>query len=99
MSPGLAGLGTYGAWDSWVGSRGLGFTGLVVRGVCGSRGLRLAGLIEFGLAGLVSCWVHLIPPGSASAPLTEHASSWIGIGSSESALSGLSQLSFMTLEQ
>ena len=32
-----------------------------------------------------------------SAPLTERASRWVGTGSGESALSGLSELSFMTV--
>ena len=53
-------------------------------------------LTEFKLAGLVSRWTHLIPPGSVSAALTERASHWVGMGSGEWALSGLSERSFMT---
>ena len=62
----------------------------------GSWSSRLTGLMGFWLAGLVSCWAHLIPPGLASAPLTERASRWVGMGSGELALSGLLELSFMT---
>ena len=57
----------------------------------------LSELTGLGLAGLVSCWAHLIPSGSASAPLTERALCWVGMGSGESALSGLSELLFMTI--
>ena len=71
----------------------LGLAGLVSRWA----GLRLVGFTEFWLAGLVSCWARLVPPGSASAPLTERASRWVSMSSVESALSRLSGLSFMTI--
>ena len=81
------------------GLRGLGLAGLGACGAWGLRGLGLAGLMGCQLGGLVSHWVHQIPPGSASVPLMECGSCWVGMGSGESALSGLSELSFMTLLQ
>ena len=58
------------------------------------------GLVELGafrLVRLVLRWAHLNPPGSTSTPLMERGSRWVSLGSGESALSGLSGLSFMTL--
>ena len=69
------------------------WTGPCPQGLWGSG---LVELTEFKLAGLVSRWTHLIPPGSVSAALTERASHWVGMGSGEWALSGLSERSFMT---
>ena len=45
---------------------------------------------------LASRWASMILPGSAPALLAGRASRWVGMGSGESALSGLSELSFMT---
>ena len=59
---------------------------------------RVLGLAECRPTGLVSRWVRLVLSGSASAPLTERASRWVGMGSGESALSELSELSFMTTD-
>ena len=58
------------------------------------------GLVElgaFGLVGLVSRWAHLNLPGPAFTPLMECGFRWVSLGSGESALSGLSGLSFMTI--
>ena len=55
------------------------------------------GLMEFKLAGLVSRWAHLIPPGSESAPLMECALRWVSMNSGELAFSGLPEPSFMTI--
>ena len=74
-----------------------GLAGLGAHGAWGLWGLGLVGLVEFRLAGLVSRWAHLIPLRLATAPLTEHASRWVSMGSGESALSELSELSFMTV--
>ena len=46
---------------------------------------------------LASRWASMILLGSASALLVGRASYWVGMGSGESALSGLSELSFMIL--
>ena len=46
--------------------------------------------------GLASRWASMFLPGSASALLAGRASRWVGMGSGESAPSGLSEPSFMT---